>query len=431
MMCLMMICFRYNENFTNKILYYEGEVIQSQREHGDIYFLIVGITEETYGYSYNDTVWVNYAGPRILEEDIVGFYGTVQGIEAHTAILGNSIEIPEIDSLHLSVIDRPLSNESMENEIEISNESVLREESQGTSKVSFSDKVESCKKELPKNFYYRNLTVRNLETLVSSDCLIEKAETTRDCKVYTNVVILEADETNRYTGETRHAKDYFDRVEECLTKTATKIALQNHDASPCDLLDDNTGCVSKYVREFLEPKTCQQAKNEKSCFAGYAWGITNEPVQREIYKKCMDMPLGAFVIKQNACKLEAISLHEFSSTELINWKFNGDMVVCSAFEFPPSIDNHQQYCLGSIGVYNKDLDVCDQSGTARAECYGFVAMTDDLVNLTTCDRLDSGVSFCYMGVAYRLNDISICDLEPLCENNQRDNCIRLVTKKNE
>ena len=66
------------------------EVIQSQREHGDIYFLIVGITEETYGYSYNDTVWVNYAGPRILEEDIVGFYGTVQGIEAHTAILGNS-----------------------------------------------------------------------------------------------------------------------------------------------------------------------------------------------------------------------------------------------------------------------------------------------------------------------------------------------------
>ena len=110
--------FRNNENFIGKILYYEGEIIQSSRKYDGVYDLRVRITGEDM-YS-SDIVWVNYAGPRILEDDIVGFYGIVKDIKSYTAVLGQAIEIPEIDSLHLSVIDPSLSDESMENEIVVS-----------------------------------------------------------------------------------------------------------------------------------------------------------------------------------------------------------------------------------------------------------------------------------------------------------------------
>ena len=98
---------RYNEKYVGKILYLEGEVIQTTRTYGDNYLLRVSITKDNLGFGttyYKDPIWVNYHGDRVLENDIVGIYGKVKGIKEYTAVLGNTISIPEVESLSLEVL---------------------------------------------------------------------------------------------------------------------------------------------------------------------------------------------------------------------------------------------------------------------------------------------------------------------------------------
>src|SRR5689334_14896750 len=114
----------------------------------------------------------------------------------------------------------------------------------------------------------------------------------------------------------------------------------------------------------------------------------------------------------------------------MTWKLNDNsdnLVPCS--EFPTTFSSQQpsnDYCIGSIGVYGKDISICDQAGTARAECYGFLADTDNSISLDICDRLDTGATFCYMHVAYRLNNITICDKA----GENKDNCLSLAKSRN-
>ena len=98
---------RFNEKYVGKVLYLEGEVIQSVHSYGDNYLLRVSITKEDLGYGttyYTDPILVNYDGARILEEDIVGVYGKVKGVKDYTAVLGNTVSVPEVDSLSLNVL---------------------------------------------------------------------------------------------------------------------------------------------------------------------------------------------------------------------------------------------------------------------------------------------------------------------------------------
>ena len=100
---------RNNEKYVDKILYLEGKVIQIQDVYGDTYALRVSITKEvlSFGSSFwTDPIFVNYAGQRILEDDIVQMFVKVKGIKQYTAVLGNSISIPEVDSLILVVSEK-------------------------------------------------------------------------------------------------------------------------------------------------------------------------------------------------------------------------------------------------------------------------------------------------------------------------------------
>ena len=94
---------RNNEDYVDQIVFLEGKVIQADNRSGDKYFLRVSITPNSYGYS--DPVFIKYEGTRILEDDVVQVYGEVKGIYEYTAILGNSIELPEINSLILDIVD--------------------------------------------------------------------------------------------------------------------------------------------------------------------------------------------------------------------------------------------------------------------------------------------------------------------------------------
>ena len=96
--------FRNNENHIGKIVHYTGKVIQIQSSYGDNYVIRIGITKNT--FSYSDIIWVNYEGSRILKDDIIEFWGEVKGIKKYSALFGQEITVPEVDSLILNVVKK-------------------------------------------------------------------------------------------------------------------------------------------------------------------------------------------------------------------------------------------------------------------------------------------------------------------------------------
>lgn len=91
---------RNTEEYIGDIVYYRGQVVQVSEVRGLKVILRVNVTEKQYGL-WDDTVWVNYEGPRVLENDIVHIWGKVMGRRTYTAVLGNQVTIPEIQALIL------------------------------------------------------------------------------------------------------------------------------------------------------------------------------------------------------------------------------------------------------------------------------------------------------------------------------------------
>jgi hypothetical protein len=83
-------------------VHYRGQVVQVSEAGDTRVVLRVNVTQGKYG-SWDDTIWVNYDGPRVVEDDIVQVWGTVVGRRTYTAVLGNQITIPEITVQALTV----------------------------------------------------------------------------------------------------------------------------------------------------------------------------------------------------------------------------------------------------------------------------------------------------------------------------------------
>jgi len=103
--------FRNNSQYVGKVVYYLGKVTQVQESSGDSYVLRANITKGEYSFWEND-VFLNYEGERVLEDDIIEFWGEVRGVRKYKTILGASRSIPEIVVLYLKVLeDSVTSNE--------------------------------------------------------------------------------------------------------------------------------------------------------------------------------------------------------------------------------------------------------------------------------------------------------------------------------
>lgn len=322
--------------------------------------------------------------------------------------------------------------------------SALQENGISTDRISAI--VKSCTKKYP------YLTVENIDTYVSSDCLIDNAKTVQDCQTFKDVKLMEFEVTD-VAGNTRKEVKYFDGVDSCVTK----LALQSHEVNTCNSLNNNTECVINYAKQFKEPQSCQNANNSQYCFQtlsqtiGFSvcnlisdeeersncgknyitsmWEFQNANLDKN-QKRC----LNGFGFTENTmvCILDKLNLEGISKKDLLTWKTDNTLTACLTLRSAFGTDEKQRndYCLSSIGVYLKDLSICDQAGSARAECYGVIGLTENIVNLDTCDKLDKLVSFCYASVAYRLNDKSICD-KPLDDLDFKMNCMIFVNKRNE
>ena len=76
------------------MVWYEAEVIQVADGSIGTFVLRANVTRGQ--YFWDDTVYLRYSGPRLLEEDIIEFVGVIEGLKTYEAILGNSVTIPEI-----------------------------------------------------------------------------------------------------------------------------------------------------------------------------------------------------------------------------------------------------------------------------------------------------------------------------------------------
>lgn len=95
--------FRLNENYLGDIVYYRGEILQSQNIKGETYIFRIATKKSEYLDSYlDDVIYVHYTGSRLLVGDIVDVWGRVKGLKSYTTVLGSEMTIPEIEAIYIS-----------------------------------------------------------------------------------------------------------------------------------------------------------------------------------------------------------------------------------------------------------------------------------------------------------------------------------------
>ena len=85
--------------FQGQIVTFRGKVIQVTQS-GANYVMRVNVNRGKYD-TWTDTIYVNYqaasqAEPRILQGDIIQLWGEFVGIKSYTAVLGQTIQIPQV-----------------------------------------------------------------------------------------------------------------------------------------------------------------------------------------------------------------------------------------------------------------------------------------------------------------------------------------------
>jgi hypothetical protein len=91
---------RYSESYKNKWVCFKGEVIQVVSDIPGLELRVSTKKDEWIGYM-EEVVYLystDYSGERLLEKDIIQFCGLSKGIVEYTAIMGNKISIPEIET---------------------------------------------------------------------------------------------------------------------------------------------------------------------------------------------------------------------------------------------------------------------------------------------------------------------------------------------
>lgn len=94
---------RNPDMYEGKYMKFTGKVIQVQEAPSFLYYSVyrISVTNNGYGY-YDDTVYVtcdNYGeGDRILEDDIVTFYGECKGTKTYETVMGADVTIPWVEA---------------------------------------------------------------------------------------------------------------------------------------------------------------------------------------------------------------------------------------------------------------------------------------------------------------------------------------------
>jgi Zn finger protein HypA/HybF involved in hydrogenase expression len=91
--------------YKNTIVTFRGKIVQVQNIYGDSYILRIATKNQEYLGYFDDVIYVDYTGERLLEGDIVDVWGKSVGLKSYAAVLGNEVTIPEINALHVEIVE--------------------------------------------------------------------------------------------------------------------------------------------------------------------------------------------------------------------------------------------------------------------------------------------------------------------------------------
>lgn len=99
---------RQPDEYKGKKAKFRGKVIQVSESYWDSkkVTLRVDVTEGEYGF-WDDTVYVTYkykdGESKILEDDIINMYGTIEGTETYVSVLGAKVTIPSFKAKYIEL----------------------------------------------------------------------------------------------------------------------------------------------------------------------------------------------------------------------------------------------------------------------------------------------------------------------------------------
>ncbi len=98
---------RQPDSYKGQNIMFTGEVMQvSESSYSNKVVLLIQVTKDQYGY-WDDLVYVTYTlpegAPRILEDDIVKFYGECKGTYTYETVMGSNNTIPSVSALYIDI----------------------------------------------------------------------------------------------------------------------------------------------------------------------------------------------------------------------------------------------------------------------------------------------------------------------------------------
>ncbi|MBN8208921.1 hypothetical protein JI666_09205 [Bacillus sp. NTK071] len=84
------------DRYTGEYVKYTGEIVQII-ESDDYTNIRLAVTKDSYGYSFDEIIYIEYDGlTEFVEEDVVTIYGTVYGSHDYTSQAGYELSIPGV-----------------------------------------------------------------------------------------------------------------------------------------------------------------------------------------------------------------------------------------------------------------------------------------------------------------------------------------------
>lgn len=77
---------------------YQGEILQIMEDETST-VIRLAVTKESYGYNFNDVVYITYTGTTpFVDEDIITVYGTIIGSHTYESQAGHQITLPHLEA---------------------------------------------------------------------------------------------------------------------------------------------------------------------------------------------------------------------------------------------------------------------------------------------------------------------------------------------
>ena len=196
---------------------------------------------------------------------------------------------------------------------------------------------------------------------------------------------------------------------------------------------NNSDTVVEELQEVQKPPEIIILSNEDKIRAVFEPFVTAQ----DYYDVSHECSVNSSATDNLACNIKGIGLLSIP-TDILLTTFEGDeLLFCKLFDEKEQLlfwmdqSQNQEFCISALGTALMDLSVCDKS-KMNHECYYVIAIKSDIVTLKECDTLEIGIGMCYMGVAVRTDDNSICEfdegdhVEFSKEYNYKNNCLSAI-----